>query len=171
MNRPIRRLAVIVFAGFGLLVAAVTWLQVIEGPRYRDDDRNARVALSRVGRERGGIVTADGVVLATSVADADDPRAFRREYPEGELYGHVVGYSSLLFGDTALEEARASALTSGRSCLTRRSACSSCPASSRPWALASESAARMMFARSSSMTACGVERGAAGRRPRRRHSP
>ena len=32
MNRPIRRLAVMVFAGFGVLILAVTWLQVIDVP-------------------------------------------------------------------------------------------------------------------------------------------
>ena len=33
-------------------------------------------------------------------AAEDNPEAFDRRYPEGPLYAHVVGYSSLLFGDT-----------------------------------------------------------------------
>lgn len=114
MNLPLRRLAVVIFVAFGLLVASLTYSQVIAGPRYRDDPRNARVVLDRAGRERGGIVTADGVIVAESIADGEDERSFRRFYPQRSLYSHVVGYSSVLFGDTGLEEARGGALSSDR---------------------------------------------------------
>ena len=40
--------------------------------------------------------------------------SFRREYPEGPLYSHIVGYSTLLFGSTGLEQARADDLVSNR---------------------------------------------------------
>lgn len=114
MNLPLRRLAIVIFVVFGLLVASLTYSQVIAGPRYRDDPRNARVVLDRAGRERGGIVTADGVIVAESVADTEDERSFRRSYPFGDLYSHVVGYSSVLFGDRGLENARGGALSSDR---------------------------------------------------------
>ncbi|HEX9644780.1 MAG TPA: penicillin-binding protein 2 [Acidimicrobiia bacterium] len=114
MNGPVRRLALSLFVAFGLLVAASGFQHVIAGPEYRDDPRNTRVATGRTGRERGPVVTADGVAVARSVADPDDPRIFRREYPEGALYAHVVGYSTLLFGTTGLERARASELVSNR---------------------------------------------------------
>jgi len=114
MNGPVRSLALTLFLAFVLLAGAVTWHQVIVGPSYRDDTRNLRLAAGRTGRERGTIVTADGVVVARSVADPDDPRVFRREYPEGDLYSHVVGYTTLLFGSTGLEQARADDLVSDR---------------------------------------------------------
>lgn len=114
MNIPLRRLSLILFLAFGLLVMMVTYDQVVAGPRYRDDPRNARVALDRAGRERGGIVTADGVIVAESVADEVDARSFRRVYPMNALYAHVVGYSSALFGNSGLEEERASELASDR---------------------------------------------------------
>lgn len=114
MNRPIRRLAVILFTVFALLAGTLTYQQVIAGPDYRDDPRNVRVALSRTGRERGPIVTADGVVAAISTPDRLDPRLFTRTYPQGELYAHVIGYNSLLFGDGGLEDEYASTLESGR---------------------------------------------------------
>ena len=97
-----------------LLVGSVTWHQVIVGPSYRDDARNLRLVAGRTGRERGTIITADGVVVARSVANPDDPRVFRRVYPEGDLYSHVVGYSTLLFGSTGLEKARGDDLVSNR---------------------------------------------------------
>ena len=114
MTGSLRRLAAAVLLGFGVLAVAATYLQAIAGPDYRDDPRNHRVALARSGKERGGILTADGVVVAVSEADPADPLSFARSYPEGALYAHVVGYSTLLFGDAFLEETNASLLASGR---------------------------------------------------------
>jgi peptidoglycan glycosyltransferase len=114
MNGPVRQLAITLFLAFALLIGSVTWHQVIVGPSYRDDARNLRLVAGRTGRERGTIITADGVVVARSVADPDDPRIFRRQYPEGALYSHVVGYSTLLFGSTGLEKSRGDDLVSNR---------------------------------------------------------
>lgn len=112
MNGPIRRVAFTLFAMFGVILAAVTYFQVIEGPKYRDDPRNVRVVAGRIGRERGTIISADGVVIAQSVTNPDDPRVFQRSYPEGSTYAHAVGYATLLFGASALEETRAAVLVS-----------------------------------------------------------
>lgn len=117
MNGPARRLATTLFAAFGVLLAAVTWYQVIGADRYRSDPRNPRGGLSLSAKERGDIVTADGVVLARSVSDPDDPRRFTREYPEGADYATVVGYSSPVVGAAGLEDAYAETLRS-RSDLT-----------------------------------------------------
>ena len=114
MNRPIRVLAASVFMIFAVLAAAVTYHQVIVGPDYRDDPRNVRVATGRTGRERGTIITADGVVVARSEADPDDPLIFRRTYPEGALYGHTVGYTTLLFGSQGIESTHGDDLVSYR---------------------------------------------------------
>ncbi len=114
MNRPIRILAVSVFAIFAVLAAAVTYHQVIVGPDYRDDPRNVRVATGRTGRERGTIITADNVVVAVSEANPDDSLVFRRSYPEGSLYGHTVGYTTLLFGSKGIEATHGDDLVSDR---------------------------------------------------------
>lgn len=114
MNGPIRHLAGALFLAMLSLIGMVTWLQVIQGPEYRDDARNARVVAARAGRERGTIITADGVVVAQSEADPTDPRVFRRSYPQGDMYAHVVGYSTALFGNTGIEASRSSELISNR---------------------------------------------------------
>lgn len=114
MNGPLRRLAAGIFVAFTLLAASVTWLQVVQASTYRDDPRNLRVAASRSGRERGTIITSDGVVVAESETDPADPRVFRRVYPFGDLYAHVVGYSTVLFGSTGLEASRSADLVSNR---------------------------------------------------------
>jgi len=114
MNGPIRHLAAVIFTAFAVLVGAVTFLQVIRGPEYRDDPRNLRVATGRTGRERGTIITTDGVLVARSTADPDDPQVFTRTYPEGAAYAHVVGYATLIFGVTGLEASQSAALVSDR---------------------------------------------------------
>lgn len=114
MNQPLRRLAALLFVAFAVLVLDVTYLQVIAGPRYRDDERNPRVVASRIGKERGLILSADGQVLAESVADPNDPQRFSRLYPEAGLYAHIVGFSSLNFGDDGLESLYADDLRSKR---------------------------------------------------------
>lgn len=114
MNGPIRRVALALFMMFGVVLSAAMYFQVIAGPDYRDDPRNLRVVAGRTGRERGTIITSDGVVVARSVQNPDDPRVFRRTYPEGHLYAHTVGYATLLFGATALEDEKASILVSDR---------------------------------------------------------
>ncbi len=114
MNGPIRHLAAVIFAAFAVLVGAVTFLQVIQGPEYRDDPRNIRVVTGRAGKERGTIITADGVPVARSSADPDDPQLFTRTYPEGDSYAHVVGYATLIFGATGIEASQSEALVSNR---------------------------------------------------------
>lgn len=114
MNGPMRRIAVALFVVFAILVVDVTYWQVFAADRLRNDPRNSRELLTRTGRERGLILSADDVVLAQSVPDPVDPQRFLREYPVGSLYAHSVGYSSLLFGDTGVEREWADDLTSGR---------------------------------------------------------
>jgi peptidoglycan glycosyltransferase len=104
VNGPIRRVAIGVFACLSLLLAGVTWYQVVRADELRADPRNPRPALSERGKERGLIVTVDGTVVARSVEDPEDARSFVREYPEGEAFAHLVGYSSFLIGNNGLEE-------------------------------------------------------------------
>ena len=103
MNGPIRRLALLLFAGFGALLIAITWFQVVRADELKTDPRNPRPALADRGKERGLIVASDGTVLARSVPDPNDPRNFIREYPEGPAFAHVVGYTSFLVGASGLE--------------------------------------------------------------------
>lgn len=113
MNGPIRRVALGIFFCLSLLLAGVTWYQVLRADELRADPRNPRPALAERGKERGLIVTTDGTVLARSVEDLTT-RSFDREYPEGETFAHLVGYSSFLVGSNGLEDAYSSVLRSRR---------------------------------------------------------
>lgn len=114
MNGPSRRLVAALLAGFLALLAGTTWYQVLAADRYRDDPRNARTAISRAGKERGVIVTADGTVLAQSIPDPDRPQSYLRVYPGGPAFTHVIGYATRLVGGNALELAFADELRSKR---------------------------------------------------------
>lgn len=114
MNVSLRRAAYAMFFAFAILVGAVTYIQVIRGDEYKNDARNARVIATRTGRERGPILTADEVVLATSTPSSIDPKLYVRSYPQDDLYAHTVGYTSVLFGSTGLESAWSQELVSNR---------------------------------------------------------
>jgi peptidoglycan glycosyltransferase len=114
VNRPTRRLAAAVLVSFALLGLMTTWVQVVAADTYRLDPRNARFNLTQTGKERGLIVSADGVVLARSDPDPATTGSFIRSYPEGAVFANVVGYSSLLFGEQGLERAYSADLRSRR---------------------------------------------------------
>ncbi len=112
MNGPIRRITYGLFAAFGILMLATTYIQAVASSRYRSDPANARVLLREGGQERGAIVDRNGEVLAISVLDEGGGRTFDRTYPTNELFAHPVGYSAVLFGQTALEREYSSVLRS-----------------------------------------------------------
>jgi peptidoglycan glycosyltransferase len=111
VNPALRRLAAACLAGLVLLAGGLTFHQAVAGPGYREDVRNPRALLDRATRERGPILTADGVVVAQSEEGPDG--ALVRTYPEGDLYGHATGYASTYFGDTGIEASQAADLRSG----------------------------------------------------------
>lgn len=105
MNRAIRRVGGAIVVLVLVLVAQLTYLQVIDADNLENDPRNVRAALRDANRPRGPIVTADDVVLARSrpVSDGTEFK-YQREYPEGPLFSQVVGYQSFVVGNTGVEK-------------------------------------------------------------------
>lgn len=114
MNGPIRKVAIGVFVCMSMLLFGVSWYQVVRADALRADPLNPRPALAERGKERGLIVTVDGTVVARSVPEPGDERSFMREYPYGEAFAHLVGYSSFLVGNSGLEAAYSAELRSRR---------------------------------------------------------
>ncbi|MEM8708283.1 MAG: penicillin-binding protein 2 [Actinomycetota bacterium] len=102
MNLRIRRLGLVLGVLYLVLFAQLNRVQFFGAERLQEDVNNTRGLIREFGRERGPIVTADGVLVARSV-EHDGAVDFRREYPEGDLYAHVVGYQSLNVAPTGLE--------------------------------------------------------------------
>jgi peptidoglycan glycosyltransferase len=108
VDRRIRRLGIGLVVLFGLLFAQLSYVQVIHADYIKARPANARrqiIAEYRV--ERGPIISADGVVLARSVRNADrrSELRFRRLYPEGPLFAGITGYYSRIYGRAELEQA------------------------------------------------------------------
>ncbi len=104
MNRQIRRVALVVLLAFIALLAAPLYWQVLAAPRLANDPRNTRLLVKEYAVERGGMVTGDGrVVLARSVKTTDTLK-YLRQYPQGERYGMLTGFYSLVYGRTLAEQ-------------------------------------------------------------------
>ncbi|GMQ93929.1 MAG: D,D-transpeptidase PbpA [Acidimicrobiia bacterium] len=114
MNVPLRRTAYAILGAFLVLIASATYIQAVEGPSLRDDARNPRVVAWRTGRQRGPIMSADGKILAESAPSETDSKLYERAYPEGDLYAHTVGFTSVLYGSRGIERTRSTDLVSNR---------------------------------------------------------
>lgn len=108
MNTPVRRIAIAVMAMILMLMANLTYVQVVKAGDYRDDPRNQRVLLSEYSRKRGQI-SADGQVLASSV-ETDDRLRYQRQYPNGPVYAPLTGYYSMIYSSSGIERAADSVL-------------------------------------------------------------
>lgn len=103
MNVGIRRVGIAVTALLLLLVAQLTYLQVFDAKHLAHDPRNSRDTLKDLRSPRGSIVSADDKVLATSVPSHDEFK-LARTYPLGALVSQIVGYQSIVVGNSGLEK-------------------------------------------------------------------
>ncbi len=112
MTAPIVRLFGLVVVLFALLVAFTSRWTVFEAEALRDRTENRRVLFEEERIKRGIIRAADGTVLARNRALGDD--RYGRRYPEGDLFAHPVGFTSLDRGRAGLEDYYNDALTGRR---------------------------------------------------------
>jgi len=105
MNRSIRTLGAVIIGLYLVLFAKLNWIQVVQKESLDTNPLNTAQVRRDFNRPRGTISTADGVVVAQSVANPDRSSEFARirVYPEGELFGQVTGYFSFIYGSTAVE--------------------------------------------------------------------
>jgi peptidoglycan glycosyltransferase len=105
MNRQLRRLGLGLIICYIALFAMINYIQVWHAQALNDNPLNSRKVVRDFDRPRGQIISADGAVLARSVASAPgDPFSFQRQYPEGDLFGHITGYLNINFGATGIEQ-------------------------------------------------------------------
>jgi peptidoglycan glycosyltransferase len=105
MERQIRQLATALGILFAVLLAQVTYIQVVAADRLADDPANAkRQLIAEYEVDRGSILAADGrTILASSKRSTGELR-FERHYPFADLYAHLTGYYSFIYGRSELEE-------------------------------------------------------------------
>ncbi len=96
--------------GFALVIlvlaTATTYWSAWAGPLLAQHPRNPRVRA--LAQARGEIVDGNGRVLASSILVGGK---YRREYPGGAAFAHLVGYSSEHYGQAGLERALNGPLT------------------------------------------------------------
>ncbi|MCX4781528.1 penicillin-binding transpeptidase domain-containing protein [Streptomyces sp. NBC_01264] len=101
MNRPVRRVAVVLFGLALALLVRVTWLQAGESHSLAVNPHNERDAIDRYSRPLGDILVEGRPVTGSERTSGD--LAYKRTYTDGKLYAPVTGYSSQLYGSTQLE--------------------------------------------------------------------
>jgi peptidoglycan glycosyltransferase len=104
VNGRIRRLAAALLVLYVVLFVQLNVLQIGAAERLNTDSRNNRATVRDFNDPRGDIVSADGVVVATSFpTDSGSEFAYQRVYPTGELFANVTGYYTFVYGSTQLE--------------------------------------------------------------------
>ena len=101
---------------FAVLVANLTLIMVVNAKEYQNMSSNNHTIAHEQNSQRGSISTYDGVTLAKSVKTEDG--TYEREYPEGDLASHVVGYVSNEYGTSGIEAAENETLKGTRNFAT-----------------------------------------------------
>lgn len=110
MMKQVRNLGIALMVCYLAVFVQLNRLTVFGTERIKEDPRNTREVLRNFAEPRGTIVTSDGTLLARSVP-IDSQYRYQREYPEGDLYGHITGYYSFTLGATGLEDSFADELS------------------------------------------------------------
>ena len=101
-NRTISQLAWVFVLLFLVIAARQAYVQVVEGPAISERPGNPRHAV--LDANRGRILATDGSVLAATQGGA-------RTYPLGAALAQTVGYLSVRYGTSGIEDAYDLALT------------------------------------------------------------
>lgn len=94
---------------FAALIANLTYIQVLMAETYQQMPSNNHTIARSAHVQRGAIITRDGVTLAESVMQEDG--TYVRQYPQGTLAAHTVGYVSTQYGTTGIERTMNERLT------------------------------------------------------------
>jgi peptidoglycan glycosyltransferase len=103
----VRRLGGYLLLAFALVSGGLTWWQVVDAQALATRPDNPQVIAARRSALRGSIFDARGQLLASSVVTNG---LAKRTYTD-TAFSHVIGYSSLRYGTTALERAYDDVLT------------------------------------------------------------
>jgi peptidoglycan glycosyltransferase len=104
VNPSIVRLYALLLVLFASVVGFTSYWAIFDADDLRERPDNRRSLIEAQKVPRGTITTVDGAELAVSEPQGSgDQRIFVRDYPQGELFGHPVGYSFIEFGNSEIE--------------------------------------------------------------------
>jgi peptidoglycan glycosyltransferase len=105
LNRQIAWLFGFIVLLFAVLAAFTSRWSVLQADELKNQALNRRPLLEQQQVPRGLILAKDGTKLAVNRRiGSGKERRYYREYPEGSLFGHPVGYSFVSSGDSGLEK-------------------------------------------------------------------
>jgi penicillin-binding protein A len=105
VNRQIVKLFGFIVVLFALLIGFTSYWAVFDAEALKEKEANKRPLIEQQQIRRGRILASDGTVIAKSVGQGKgSERIFVRRYPQGELFGHPIGYSFVRYGDTEFEQ-------------------------------------------------------------------
>jgi peptidoglycan glycosyltransferase len=93
---------------FALLIGNLSYQMLLRAPEIRALPINNHTLAKELRVQRGAIVSADGVVLAQSQKQEDG--SYVRNYPQGDMAAHIVGYLSPRYGSSGVEASEQDAL-------------------------------------------------------------
>ncbi len=102
MNKPIRRLSVVVMVMMALLLGNVTFGALFRYDELNAHPQNRRARDAEFDQNRGAILVGN-TPIARSVP-VNTRFNYQREYPGGRLYAPVTGFYSYAFGRSGLEQ-------------------------------------------------------------------
>lgn len=103
MSRRLSILASVILVLFLVVAAQSANLQFFRAKALDSSPINPRNNVATTNAPRGAIIAADGSILAHSVLSAKGQDVYVREYPDGRLTSGLVGFSSPIYGNWALE--------------------------------------------------------------------
>ncbi len=114
MEKRIRRLGVVLLLCFAAIFVQLNVIQVAKANKLSTDPANPRVQQAARSLGRGDIVSADGVVLASSIPTTSGVTKFQRQYnPDTAVaFSQIVGYDTIFGTRTGVESSYNSYLQS-----------------------------------------------------------
>ena len=104
MERRIRRLGIFMVLCFLALFVQLNNIQVVKASNLANAKGNPRVLAVARDDARGDILSADGIVLASSVPSGGYYKYARVYNPfTATLYSQIVGFDSIIYGRTGVE--------------------------------------------------------------------
>jgi peptidoglycan glycosyltransferase len=101
MNRAMSKVFIVAVVLFVALVVNLTWIMVVRAQWFQDRPENKRSIAKEMKIKRGDIVGYDGTVIAGTERRSG---YYYRDYPNGTMAPQLVGYDSVQYGRSGIEE-------------------------------------------------------------------
>jgi len=108
VNKAISRIFVVGVVLFVALVVNLTWIMVVRAAWFEDRPENKRSIAKELKIKRGELLGFDGSIIAGSLRRSG---YYYRDYPQGTLAPQLLGYDSVRYGRSGIEQQLNEALT------------------------------------------------------------